>query len=202
MRIGYARVSTQDQTLDPQLDLLKENGCEKIFTDVVSGVRADRPGLLALKSYVRAGDTVVVVRLDRMGRSLKDLVLTVEDFEKRDIKFVSLNENIDTVSSTGKLIFHLFTALAEFERNLIKERTVAGLKSARARGRVGGRRFKLTAPEVKMLKALYESQKISVSDIAAKFKITRRSVYNYLELEGCRDVKQSEFRGETKNGGD
>ena len=180
MKIGYARVSTLDQSLDPQVDELKENGCEKIFTDIVSGAKSERPGLAALKAHVRSGDIVVVVRLDRLGRNLKDLISVVEEFEQQGVQFISLHEKIETTSSSGRLIFHLFTALAEFERNLIRERSIAGLKSARARGRVGGARFKLNKQEVKMLKALYHSKKVPVSEIADQFNICRKTVYNYL----------------------
>lgn len=182
MKIGYARVSTADQKLDPQLDKLNKYGCEKIFTDVASGAKAHRPGFASLKEHLRSGDTVIVVRLDRLGRNLKDLVSTIEGFESQNIKFVSLTEQIETSSSAGRLIFHLFTALAEFERNLIRERSLAGLRAARARGRSGGRRYKLTDTEVKMLKALYDSRKVPVSEIAAKFNISVKTVYNYLAL--------------------
>ena len=180
MKIGYARVSTADQNLDSQVDELKEDGCEKIFTDIVSGAKSERPGLAALKAYIRSSDIVVVVRLDRLGRNLKDLVALVEEFEQQDVQFISLHEKIETTSSSGRLIFHLFTALAEFERNLIRERSLAGLKAARARGRVGGARFKLNKQEVKMLKALYHSKKVPVSEIADQFNICRKTVYNYL----------------------
>ena len=180
MKIGYARVSTADQNLDSQVDELKEDGCEKIFTDIVGGAKSERPGLAALKAHIRSSDIVVVVRLDRLGRNLKDLVALVEEFEQQDVQFISLHEKIETTSSSGRLIFHLFTALAEFERNLIRERSLAGLKSARARGRVGGARFKLTKQEVKMLKTLYDSKKVPVSEIASQFDICRRTVYNYL----------------------
>jgi len=142
MLIGYARVSTDDQNLDLQRDALQAVGCERVFEDMVSGARADRTGLVTLMSMLRAGDTVVIWRLDRLGRSLKNLIELVERLESAKVGLRSLQENIDTTSSGGKLVFHLFGALAEFERNLIRERTLAGLTAARARGRVGGRKPK------------------------------------------------------------
>src|SRR3954462_4549889 len=141
MLIGYARVSTADQNLDAQLDALDRAGCEKVFTDKVSGSRAERPGLDQALAFVRdrKGDTLVVWKLDRLGRSLKHLIETIGSLSERGIGFKSLQENIDTTTSTGKLVFHVFAALAEFERHLIRERTGAGLAAARARGRKGGR---------------------------------------------------------------
>src|ERR671918_884190 len=144
MLIGYARVSTQDQTLHLQQDALTKAGCSKIFTDTASGPKAERKGLEEALSYIRGGDTLVVWRLDRLGRSLRDLIATMTMLDERKIGFKSLTENIDTTTSGGKLIFHIFGALAEFERNLIRERTNAGLTAARARGRIGGRPKTLT----------------------------------------------------------
>src|SRR3954467_14800156 len=143
--IGYARVSTADQTLDLQLDAFKQAGCSKIFTDTASGAKAERKGLEEALAYVREGDTLVVWRLDRLGRSLKHLIETITKLNNRKIGFKSITENIDTTTSGGKLIFHIFGALAEFERDIIKDRTKAGLNAARARGRLGGR------PKAKML---------------------------------------------------
>src|SRR2546428_930667 len=139
MLIGYARVSTQDQTIHLQKDALEKIGCTKIFTDTISGAKAGRPGLTEALAYVREGDTLVVWRLDRLGRSLKHLIETITALNNRKIGFKSIQENIDTTTSGGKLIFHIFGALAEFERDIIKERTQAGLQAARARGRLGGR---------------------------------------------------------------
>ncbi len=139
MLIGYARVSTHDQTLNLQLDRLEEAGCTRIFEDHISGTKAERPGLADALSHLRAGDTLVVWRLDRLGRSLRNLIDTITELQQQGIGFKSLQENIDTTNSGGKLIFHVFGALAEFERELIKERTQAGLEAARARGKVGGR---------------------------------------------------------------
>src|SRR5262245_59819689 len=139
MLIGYARISTQDQTLNLQTDALKKAGCSQIFTDTASGVDSERPGLVKTISYLRPGDTLVVWRLDRLGRSLKHLIETIGDLQERGIGFRSIQENIDTTTSGGKLIFHVFGALAEFERDIIRERTKAGLAAARARGKQGGR---------------------------------------------------------------
>src|SRR5438874_6412362 len=139
MLIGYARVSTQDQTLNLQKDALEKIGCTKIFTDVISGATEERRGLQEALEYVREGDTLVVWRLDRLGRSLKHLIETINKLNNRKIGFKSITENIDTTTSGGKLIFHIFGALAEFERDIIRERTNAGLQAARARGRRGGR---------------------------------------------------------------
>ena len=145
MLIGYARVSTYEQTLNLQRDALDKAGCNKIFTDTASGIKAERKGLDEALGYVRKGDTLVVWRLDRLGRSLPHLITTMTDLEERGIGFKSLTENIDTTTRGGKLIFHIFGALVEFERNLIKERTRAGLTAARARGKKGGRPKALTA---------------------------------------------------------
>lgn len=139
MQIGYARVSTGEQSLDLQMDALGQAGCERIFTDQMSGVRAARPGLLEALAQLRPGDTFVVWRLDRLGRSLKDLVGRMEELREREVGFRSLHEAIVTTSPVGKFTFHIFGALAEFERELIRERTLAGLRAARARGRLGGR---------------------------------------------------------------
>jgi DNA invertase Pin-like site-specific DNA recombinase len=136
MLIGYARVSTQDQTLDLQIDALKQVGCKQIFTDTASGAKSERPGIRDAMSHLRAGDTLVVWRLDRLGRTLKHLIATITDLNDKGIGFKSLQENMDTTTSGGKLIFHIFGALAEFEREVIKERTNAGLQAARARGRL------------------------------------------------------------------
>ena len=137
--IGYARVSTNDQNLHLQQDALSTAGCLKIFTDTISGVKSERKSLAEALDYVRGGDTLVVWRLDRLGRSLKDLIESITELHSQNIGFKSLTENIDTTTSGGKLIFHIFGALAEFERDIIKERTNAGLTAARARGRQGGR---------------------------------------------------------------
>ena len=147
MFIGYARVSTQDQTPQLQLDALKVAGCERSFVEKASGAQRDRPELQAALGYMRSGDTLVVWKLDRLARSLKQLIETVESLENKKIGFRSLTENIDTTTPGGRLTFHLFAALAEFERSIIKERTMAGLAAARSRGRKGGRPPSLNAKE-------------------------------------------------------
>ena len=172
MKIGYARVSTEDQNLDLQLDALKASGCETLYQEHASGKSTGRPELENALKALRAGDTLAVWRLDRLGRTLTDLVRIVADLENRGIGFVSLTEQINTDSPTGKLVFHLFASLAEFERNLIRERTLAGLKAARARGRRGGRTNKLTAKDQVMAKALMADRTTSVNDIARRFGVS------------------------------
>src|SRR5205814_2801399 len=154
MLIGYARVSTQYQTLHLQKDALEKLGCNKIFTDTASGAKAERKGLEEALEYVREGDTLVVWRLDRLGRSLKHLIETITELNNRKIGFKSIQENIDTTTSGEKLVFHIFGALAEFERDIIKERTKAGLTAARARGRLGGRPKALNAKKASIALAL------------------------------------------------
>lgn len=154
MLIGYARVSGQDQSLDLQLDALRAAGADRVFEDKLSGARADRPGLLEALDFARPGDVLAVWRLDRLGRSLPHLIQTVRDLEGRGVGFRSLTEQIDTASTGGRLIFHVFGALAEFERDLIKERTHAGLAAARARGRVGGRPRAMSDEKLKAAKKL------------------------------------------------
>ncbi len=154
MLIGYARISTADQTLNLQRDALEQAGCDKIFTDTASGAQAERRGLQEAMEYVRAGDTLVVWRLDRLGRSLRHLIETITALHEREIGFKSITENIDTTTSGGKLVFHIFGALAEFEREIIRERTKAGLLAARARGKKGGRPKALKDKKVAMAQAL------------------------------------------------
>ena len=180
MKIGYARVSTPDQDMALQLDALKNAGCEKIYNDVASGVKAERPGFNKAIENLRKGDALVVWRLDRLGRSLRHLLDIVKDMEDRGAGFVSLQEGFDTTSNGGKLIFHIFGALADFERELIRERTKAGLGAARARGRVGGRKEKLNAKQIKTLRKMYDSQKHSISEIGKTFGVSRPTVYRYL----------------------
>src|SRR5947209_13185067 len=177
MLIGYARVSTEDQHLDLQQDELEKAGCEKIFTDTVSGTKATRPGLTDALSHLRPGDTLVVWRLDRLGRSLRHLIDTVTDLQERGIGFKSLTESIDTTTSGGKLVFHIFGALAEFEREIIRERTQAGLTAARARGRTGGRRKKLTKKQAEMARELYKNRANTIDDICQTLGIGRTTFY-------------------------
>ena len=181
MLIGYARVSTQDQTLNLQQDALKKAECSKIFTDTASGAKAERKGLDEALNYVRKGDTLVVWRLDRLGRSLPHLIATMTDLLEQGIGFKSLTENIDTTTSGGKLIFHIFGALAEFERNLIRERTSAGLMAARARGRKGGRPHVLTARQLSIAQSLYDDPKNSIADICRTLKMSKATLYRSIK---------------------
>lgn len=183
MLVGYARVSTQEQTLDLQKDALEKIGCSKIFTDVISGAKEERKGLDEALSYVRVGDTLVVWRLDRFGRSLKHLIETIADLNNRKIGFKSIQENIDTTTSGGKLIFHIFGALAEFERDIIREKTNAGLQAARARGRKGGRPKALTDKKAAMAQELYNNKQNSISDICKTLDISRATLYRYVKLK-------------------
>lgn len=180
MRIGYSRVSTAEQDQALQIDALKVAGCDKIFADTASGKTADRPQLAICLQTLRAGDELVVWRLDRLGRSLRDLIAIVEDLHQRGIAFRSLMEAIDTRSAGGRLTFQVFGALAEFERALIRERTLAGLASARARGRKGGRKPKLTAKAMREVKALMRDHDITVTDVADRFGVTRSTIYRHL----------------------
>ncbi len=180
LRIGYARVSTHEQSLDSQIDSLKRAGCQRIYCDKVSGNKADRPELDRLRESLRSSDTLVVWRLDRLGRSLLDLINWVEWLDEQGVTLHSLNEQIDTAHHTGKLVFHLFAALAEFERDLIRERTLAGLAAARARGRLGGRKAKLNASDIRGLKALHKDHSISISAICQRFGISKTTLYRYL----------------------
>jgi DNA invertase Pin-like site-specific DNA recombinase len=182
MKIGYARVSTLDQNPEFQRDALKQAGCERIFEDKASGAKAERPGLAEALRFARTGDSLVVWRLDRLGRSLKHLIEVVEQLEKQGIGFISLQEGFDTATSGGRLVFQLFGALAEFERNLIRERTQAGLKAARARGRVGGRKPSLKSEQIVILRAMYESKAHTVQEICQVFNITKPTFYRYLRM--------------------
>jgi DNA invertase Pin-like site-specific DNA recombinase len=183
MLIGYARISTTDQTLALQQDALKAAGCTKIFTDTASGSRIDRPGLLEALGFARSGDTLVVWRLDRLGRSLGHLIQTVMELKNRGVHFRSLQEQFDTGTSGGKLIFHVFGLLAEFERDLIRERTAAGLAAARARGRQGGRRS-LSPQKVQQLRTLAADRNHRVGDICRTLQISRSTFYRYVKTDG------------------
>ena len=180
MLIGYARVSTIDQTLALQQDALKAAGCEQTFTGTASGALTDRPGLAQALSHLRADDTLVVWRLDRLGRSLVHLIDTITDLQQRGIHFKSLQEQLDTMTSGGKLVFHVFGALAEFERDLIRERTHAGLQAARARGRLFGRPRRLTPQQVKQLRSLAKDERNTVVEICQTLEISRATYYRYL----------------------
>jgi DNA invertase Pin-like site-specific DNA recombinase len=182
MNIGYARVSTQDQNLDLQNDALKAAGCENIYTDKMSGAKTERPGLEKIMSFIRKGDTLVVWKLDRLGRSLKHLIQVMNQLEERGIYFKSVQESLDTSTPGGKLIFHVFGALAEFERDIIRERTLAGLAAARARGRVGGRPRKLSKKQVEMAKNLMKDISIPIAEICKTLGVSKATLYRYIHL--------------------
>lgn len=184
MLIGYARVSTQDQRPELQLDALKAAGCEQVFHERMTGKLTDRPQMLACLRTLRQGDTLIVWKLDRLGRSLKNLVEIIHDLEKRGVAFRSLTESIDTSSAGGRLIFHVFGALAEFEHSLIRERTMAGLAAARARGRKGGRTRKLTADDVRKAAAMLRDPMLTKAEVARHFKISRVTLNKALEQAG------------------
>ena len=180
--IGYARVSTTEQHLHLQQDALSTAGCLKIYTDTISGTKSERKGLTEALEYIRAGDTLVVWRLDRLGRSLKDLIERITELNSRNIGFKSLTEQIDTTTSGGKLIFHIFGALAEFERDIITERTNAGLTAARARGRQGGRPRSSLSDDRKlpMARQMYENRSLPVKEICKALGIPRSTFFKYV----------------------
>jgi len=178
--VGYSRVSTAGQDDSLQLDALKAAGVAKVFQDVASGAKADRPGLVAAMAYLREGDTLTVWKLDRLGRSLPHLVQTVAELASRGIGFRSLTEAIDTTTPNGRLVFHLFAALADFERDLIRERTRAGLAVAQARGRSGGRRPVVTADKLAKARVLIDAKGLTVREAAARVKVGKTALYNAL----------------------
>lgn len=180
MRIGYARVSTPDQSLDLQKDALAAAGCDKVFTDVASGKSAARPGLDRAREQLREGDVFVVWRLDRLGRSLRHLIDSLTAFEAAGVGFLSLTEAIDTTTAGGRLIFHLFASLAEFERNLIRDRTQAGLAAARARGRNGGRPKALAAAQQALAVDLYRQRRHTIAEICTAVGVSRPTLYAYV----------------------
>jgi DNA invertase Pin-like site-specific DNA recombinase len=179
MLIGYARVSTADQNLDLQRDALKKAGCKRVFTDQMSGARADRPGLAEALSHAREGDVLVVWRLDRLGRSLPNLIEVVADLERRGVGFKSLTESIDTTTTGGKLIFHIFGALAEFEKNLVRDRTLAGLQAARKRGRIGGRPRTMSDDKLRTAKRLLRDG-TPPRDVAEIIGVSVPTLYRWL----------------------
>lgn len=184
MLVGYARVSTPDQNLALQQDALRNAGCTRIFTDVATGVQTVRSGLEEMLAFVREGDTLVVWKLDRLGRSLRHLIELVTTLDARQISFRSLQEHIDTTTSGGKLIFHVFGALAEFERDLIRERTQAGLRAARTRGRRGGRKPALTEKQVAQARALLNDPDATVRDVCQTLHVSKSTLYRYLPGKG------------------
>jgi len=193
MKIGYARVSTHDQSLDLQLDALRQAGCEQTFKDKVSGSKAKRVGLEELKHILRKGDKVIVWKLDRLGRSLRDLVDLINFFDKEGVEFQSLQDNIDTSTPVGQFTFHIFAAVAQFERDIIRMRTLAGLEAARARGRKGGRPKGLSqSAKNKALAAdtLYRERKLSITEICIQLGIARSTLYKYLRFRGIKIGKK------------
>ena len=183
MLIGYARVSTNDQNLDLQTDALKKASCEKLYCDKISGVKADRPGLTQALEVARAGDTLVIWRLDRLGRSIKDLIQISETLKARSIALKSLQEGIDTTTSTGQLMFNLLAVLAEFEKNLINERSKAGLAAARSRGKLGGRPKSLTQSQQKLAVKLYHEREHSIAEICKMMNISKPTLYSYVTAQ-------------------
>lgn len=180
MLIGYVRRSTSEQNFDLQEDALKKAGCEKIFRDTASGAKEEREGFTNAKNYLRKGDTLVVYKLDRLGRSLKNLLEIVNKLQDQGVGFKSLKENIDTTSVVGKFFFHITACFAEFERNLIRERTKAGLDAARARGRKGGRKKVISPKKFQLALKLYNERELTVEEICRSLGIKRRTFYNYL----------------------
>jgi DNA invertase Pin-like site-specific DNA recombinase len=183
MLIGYARVSGNDQVHDFQVDSLKAAGCEKIFTDTISGTVSERPGLTNLKEQLRKGDTLIIWRLDRLARSLKDLIHWMRYLDNEGVLLKSINENIDTSTPTGRLTYHIFGAIAEFERNLIAERTRNALNAARARGRMGGRPKTLNKDKRQLAIKLYSEKKHSVDKICEMMSISKPTLYKYIKAE-------------------
>ncbi len=179
MMIGYGRVSTSEQNLDLQLDALKKAGCERIFTDKMSGTKAERPGLDEALAYAREGDSIVVWRLDRLGRSIKNLIDVIKTLEDRKVGFRSLSESLDTTTSGGRLVFLIFGALAEFEVNIIRERTRAGLAAARARGKIGGRPRSMDEKKAAALMQLYKDNTNSIDELCQLFGVSRTTLYKY-----------------------
>lgn len=185
MLVGYARVSTGEQSLDLQKDELQGAGCSKVYEDVLSGAKAvERPGLAECLKYLREGDTLVVWKLDRLGRSLPHLIEVVQELEERGIGFKSLREAIDTTTSGGKLIFHIFGALAEFERDIIRERTTAGLRAARARGRTGGRPKAMDEQKLRQAQALRDNPSLSIAEICKMLGVSEATFYRYTKGNG------------------
>lgn len=183
MKIGYARVSTKDQNLDLQLDALTKAGCEKIYREKISGAGKERPELQKMLENIREGDVIVIWKLDRLGRSLRHLVEIVNDLMNKKVGLQSLNDPIDTTTPQGRLAFNIFGSLAEFEREVIRERTRAGLEAARARGRQGGRPKGLSEKaqqKAMVAETLYKEQKLTVQQIAEQLNISKATLYSYL----------------------
>ncbi|WP_138509421.1 recombinase family protein [Maricaulis alexandrii] len=180
MRVGYARVSTAEQKTGLQTDALTGAGCERIFEETASGAQRDRPELMKALEFLREGDVLVVWKLDRLARSLRQLIETVEDMQTRGIGFISITEGIDTTSAGGKLVFHIFGALAEFEREMIQERTKAGLKAAKGRGQRLGRPAAMTDTQIKMARSMKAAGDLSAAQIAEQLGVSRATLYRHL----------------------
>ncbi|MBI0065033.1 recombinase family protein [Bifidobacterium polysaccharolyticum] len=191
MLIGYARVSTLEQNEELQTDALKKAGCGRIYVDHSSGAKASRPQQDRMLEALHEGDTVVVWKLDRLGRSVQNLVDLMDRFHKQGVGFRSLTENMDTSTPGGVLVFNIFSALAQFERDLIRERTMAGLTAARARGRKGGRPYKLSDKDVAMVRQLYDSRTVTVKEIAARFNVSRSTIYKAIGRAGKKEQHQA-----------
>ena len=193
MKVGYARVSTQDQKFELQLDDLKSYGCEQIFQEKISGKSKERPELGRMIEHLREGDVVVVWKLDRLGRSLRDLIDLISAFREKGVEFVSLKDGIDTGTATGRFTFNIFASLAEFEREIIRERTMAGLEAARARGRKGGRPpglSKQALRKAESVRIVYKTGQKTVQEIADSFGISRATCYRYIDL--MKDIESKE----------
>ena len=198
MKIGYARVSTQDQKLELQIDELNKVGCQIIFQEKISGKKKERPELDKLQLQLRKGDILVVWKLDRLGRSIRDLIDLVTSFRENGVEFISIKDSIDTGTATGRFTFNIFAALAEFEREIIREGTLAGLEAAKARGRKGGRKPGLTKESVakaKSAKVLYEIGEKTVEEIAEVLNISRATVYRYLDF--AKTLTESTLKSKT-----
>lgn len=189
MRIGYARVSTIEQNLNLQTDALERAGCDKIFTDTASGSLDRRPGLISAIEFCRAGDSLVVWKLDRLGRSLRHLIDTVNLLQSKDVEFISLQESVDTTTSGGKLVFHVFGALAEFEREMIRERTKGGLKAARDRGSLAGRPKKLSRQQIKIARKLMDDKETKIDEITKAMNVSRSTLYRYQTVDALERKK-------------
>lgn len=198
--VGYARVSTHDQHLDQQLAALAEAGCIKVFEEKASGTRSDRPEMAKALEFLREGDTLVVWRLDRLGRSLQHLVQTVNDLHERGIGFKSLHESVDTTSSTGRLVFHIFAALAEFERDLIADRTKAGLAAARERGARPGRKPSLSADQIAVVRQMHASGEHTIEQIAKVVNVSRATIYRALPPSDTLHFATREGMGAVRGG--
>lgn len=202
MKIGYARVSTQHQKLELQKDALLKAGCEMIYEEKISGTSKDRPQLISMFEKFRKGDTLIVWKLDRLGRSLRDLIDLVTKLKNISVTFLSINDSIDTSTATGRFAFNLFASLAEFEREMIKERTMAGLQAAKIRRRIGGRPkelSKLSIIKAKSVKTLYDSKEKTMDEIGEALELSRATCYRYLEVANELEKTQGQKKIKGKN---